>query len=265
MVQATIILTLAIPKTGSMQAVLKLASSNLPRACLLCLLCSLPGRQVEAKDFPEVRASTVFPQMEGTWIASPIVAVGDVDNIVSYGHQVVDRLPGRIPSDLHDLYWCQGDLHVVAVIKGELRGAARKYLWASTAPGCKLVDNNPKLIYHRMKTKFWFLREDGKFLRPTFDYNAYRFYGVFAAWSTGSPLSPRQQLGTLLLTPSATSDSLDDYARYFWNVVDIACELLGKSDCTRRIKNLATLGNPGLRESACAFLKGELQTDCPAK
>lgn len=178
---------------------------------------------------------------------------------------MVDRLPGRISSDLHDLYWCQGDLHVLAVIKGELRGTARKYLWASTAPGCELVDNNPKLIYHRIKTKFWFLRNDGQFLRPAFDFNAHLFDGFFTAWYTRSPLSPRQQLGTLLLTPSANTDSVDDYARYFWNVGDIACELLGKPDCTRQIRKLATLGNPALRESACGFLKGTLETDCPAK
>jgi hypothetical protein len=242
----------------------KWALSIRRQTCLTCLLCSLLG-QAATKDFPEVRVSTVQPQLEGAWVASPVVAVGDVSNVVNYGHQVVDRLPPPTSPELHNLYWCEGDFHVLAVLKGDLREAVRKYLWASTIPGCKLQDNNPKLIYYRMKTKFWFLRDEGQFLRPTFDYNAQLFGGVFAAWSLGSPLSPRQQLGTLLVTPSANSDSLDAYARYLWNVGDTACELLGKTECIRRIRDLQTLGNPTLRESACGFLKGQLGTDCQAK
>lgn len=109
---------------------------------------------------------------------------------------------------------------------------------------------------------FWFLREEGQFLRPTFDYGTYRFDGVFPPWSEGPRLPPRQRLGALLLTPSANSDALDDYARYLWNVGDIACELLGKPDCIRRIRSLQSLGNAALRHSACGFLKGQLGANC---
>jgi len=165
----------------------------------------------------------------------------------------------------HDLYWCQGYFNLVAVVKGDLGSARRKYLWASTIPGCKLVDNNPKLIYHRLKTKFWFLREEGQFLRPAFDYGTYLFEGVFTPWSEGPPLPPRRRLGALLLIPSANSDSFDDYARYLWNVGDIACDLLGKPDCIPLIRNLEGLGNSALEESACGFLNGQLGADCQSK
>lgn len=235
------------------------------RACVLCFVCLVLVQLGAAKDLPAVRVSTVPPQLEGAWIASPIVAVGDVTNIVNYGHQWVQHLPPPTSPEVHALYWCLGDFHVLAVVKGVLRGAVRKYLWASTIPGCKLVDNSPKLIYHKMKTKFWFLREEGQFLRPTFDYNAPRFDGVFAAWSARLPLSPQQQLGTLLLTPTANANSLEEYARYLWNVGDTACQLLSKTECTRRIRYLATLGDPALRASACSFLKQQLGTDCKTK
>jgi hypothetical protein len=215
------------------------------------------------KQFPQVRVGTA--QLEGVWLASPIVAVGEVSHIISYGHQAVSHLPPPTSPEAHDLYWCQGDLSLVAVVKGQLRGSGRKYLWASTIPGCKLVDDNPKLIYHGLKTKFWFLRDERQFLRPTFDYGAHRFEGVFTPWSQGPPLPARQRLGALLLMPSANSDSLDDYARYLWNVGDIACELLGKSECARRIRLLEQLGNPALTESACGFLKGQLGNDLPGK
>jgi len=78
-------------------------------------------------------------------------------------------------------------------------------------------------------------------------------------------LRARRRLGALLLTPAANSDSLDDYSRYLWDVGDIACELLGKAECIRRIRGLEGLGNPKLRESACGFLKGQLEVDCLSK
>lgn len=125
------------------------------RTCIIFATCGmLVTTCVEADpDFPKVRVATVEPNIEGRWIASPIVALGEVNNITSYGHQRVDHLPAPTMPGIHDLYWCQGDFKMVAVVKGELQGGGRKYLWASTIPGCQLVDNNPELIYHRLQTK----------------------------------------------------------------------------------------------------------------
>src|ERR1035438_3336537 len=72
----------------------------------------------------------------------------------------------------------------------------------------------------------------------------------------------RQRLGALLLTPHANTGTLKAYARYLWDVGDIACDLLGKADCARRIRQLAKLGDPLLRKSACGFLKGQLHEGC---
>jgi len=238
---------------------------SLLRTFMICLIGATLGTccgQAE-QEFPHVRVSTT--RLEGVWLKSPIVAVGDVSNITSYGHQIVDSLPAPTMPDLHDLYWCRGYFNAVAVVKGELKERRRPYLWASTIPGCTLVDNDPKLVYHRLKTKFWFLREEGEFLRPTFDYGTYSFGGVFTPWSEGPPLPARRRLGALLLTPTANSDSLEDYARYLIDVGDIACELLGKPECIRRIRSLERLGNSALRESACGFLKGQLGVDCQSK
>ena len=235
------------------------------RMYLICVLgvvlanCSVAAEQ----EFPQVRVSTTLQQ--GVWLKSPIVAVGNVTNIASYGKQTVEQLPAPTMPDLHDLYWCQGIFSAVAVVKGDLKGNHRKYLWGSTIPGCELVDNDPKLIYHRFNTKIWFLREEGDFLRPTFDYETFRFMGIFTSWSQGPHLPARRRLGTLLLTPTANNDSLDDFANYLWNIGDIACDLLGKPECIRQIRNLQELGNPTLRLSACNFLQGQLGVDCPAK
>jgi hypothetical protein len=232
---------------------------------MICLVAIVLGNvcSVAQQEFPQVRVSTTL--LEGVWLASPIVAVGEVSGITSYGHQTVDHLPAPTTPGGHDLYWCQGYFRMVAVVKGEMKEKGGKYLWASTIPGCKLVDNDPHLIYHRLKTKFWFLREEGQFLRPTFDYGTYPFAGVFTPWSEGPKLPARERLGALLLTPSASTDTLEQYARYLWNVGDIACELLGNPECIRRIRRLEGLGNPALQESACGFLKGQLGVGCTSK
>jgi hypothetical protein len=97
----------------------------------------------------------------------------------------------------------------------------------------------------------------------TYDGGTNRFLGLFTSWDEGPRSPARQCLGSLLLTPAANSDTPEDYADYLWNVGDIACELLGKAECTQQIRVIAGLGDAVLRESARNFLKAELGEDCP--
>jgi hypothetical protein len=234
------------------------------RTCLVVLISVFVSWPLDAqRAFPEWRGSNTLPP--GVWKASTIAAVGEVVNIRPYGEQDVESLPWPMSPEVHKLYWCEGEFRAIAVVKGELRPRARKYLWASSLPGCKLWDDNPSLIFHRFKTRVWFLREEGGFLRPPFDGGTYRFIGFFTKWDESSRLPARRQLGTLLLTPEANGDTLEDYARYLWDAGDIACELLGKAECVLQLSALAGLGNPVLRENACNFLKGQMDESCPSK
>ena len=106
------------------------------RCCSIAVVCAslLKTCGGAEQEFPQVRVST--NRLEGVWLASPIVAVGEVSDITSYGKQTLEHLPAPTMPDLHDLYWCQGYFNAVAVVKGELKEARRKYLWASTIPGC---------------------------------------------------------------------------------------------------------------------------------
>jgi len=201
----------------------------------------------------------------GVWKESPIAAVGEVVNIRPYGEQNLDSIPWPMSPNVHKLYWCEGDFKAIAIVKGQLSSPTKKYLWASGFPGCKLWDDNPHLIFNRFKTKVWFLREEGEFLRPTFDGGTDRFIGFFTKWDESRELPARRALGTLLLSPAANSDTLGDYARYLWDAGDIACELLGKAECVRQITALTKLGDPALRENACNFLKGQMDETCPSK
>ncbi len=233
--------------------------SRLNIAGLALLCCALLPSATQQR-FPAWRGSTVLPQAE--WLASPIVAVGEVVNIVPYGRQHVDHLPQPMSQSVHTLYWCQGEFRPVAVVKGDLRLPPKRYLWASGLAGCRLYPDSGDAM--RFKTHVWFLREEGDFLRPTYDGGAHLFLGLLEVWDDSRRISAREQLGQLLLKPAANSDTLGDYARYFGDVADIACELLGATACVDHIRALATLGNPALQEAACGFLKGQFGASCPS-
>jgi hypothetical protein len=198
------------------------------------------------------------------WQATPIVAVGDVDNVSPFGEQTVDHLPPPVIQDLHKLYWCQGDFHPVAIIKGELPNPRKKYLWASVNSGCKLFYGNQQ-AHKQEVTRIWFLREEGKFLRPTFDGGSPNSYGLLTKWVDEPHVLPPEKLGVLLLTPSANSDNLREYAETIWNVADIACSLLGKSECVQRIRGLTALGNSDLRKAACEYLRAQQGESCSSE
>ena len=219
---------------------------------------SLLSAGAPQKQFPEWRGSNNL-LLYGLWEATPIVAIGNVKNVTKFGQQTVDHLPWPVTQDLHKLYWCQGDFDSIAIIKGAL-DAKKKYVWASVNPGCRLFYRDS----HDSKrvTRVWFLREEGEFLRPTFDGGAALFYGFFQRWNYAPDLAPQQKLGVLFLTPNANSDSLAEFASNIWGVADVACSLLGKTECVERIRALAKLGDRSLRVAACEYLKAQQNKTC---
>lgn len=212
-----------------------------------------------------------FPQWRGSrmmsyavWDVSPIVAIGDVVNITSYGEQEVAGLPPPVVTEVHRLYWCRGDFRPRAVLKGKLPASPRKYLWGSPFPGCDSSTDEAHSFRQRLHTKAWFLRVEGDFLRPMFDSGS-TFIGVFPDWDDQSHLSARRQFGTLLLTPAAVSDTLKDYAGYHSEAAYVARRLLDKAEYVRQMRALARLNDPDLQEVACGMLKGELGPECNSK
>ena len=213
----------------------------------------------EAK-LPSPRVSNIL--QFGEWQASPIVAVGEISNVKKYGEQTVDHLPPPTSVSIHKLYWCLGDFHVVAVVKGEIRVPSREYIWATTFRDCNLWPPNSQSADSRAETRAWFLREENGVLRPTFDYGTHKFLGLLTKWEDGPPLPAPERLGVMLLTPSANSETLEDFSKYLWDIGGIACEFLGKAECARRVGDLLSLHSTSLADAACHFLKDELQVDC---
>jgi hypothetical protein len=233
---------------------------------LLCAAVSLVSiTSCGHQKFPEWRGVTPYRFPYAAWEASSIVAVGEMRNVNLYGKQTADHFPAPMSPLVHRLYWCVAEFNAAAVIKGERPSAAKRYLWAQVSPGCNLWlwPDNPRAVDRGFQTQAWFLREDGEFLRPPVDSGMYKYLGLLTKWKdVPSTTEARRELGTLLLRPSANSDNLDDYAQYLGNVIDIACELLPKTDCAAQVRRLADMGNPRLREEACGLLKGELEQDC---
>jgi hypothetical protein len=227
-------------------------------AAVVCLFWVPIG--VEAQQwFPQPRGSNVG--LPSDWADATIVAVGKVVHVRSYGTQAVSHLPFPAPSWVHELYWCVGDFSAQAVVKGSLDAAPLRYLYLSS-PDCAVTNDTSPDWGDEAKTRVFFLRVEGGFLRPVFDYGTHKYLGLLTRWDQGPNLPARQRLGALLLTPHANNGTLKDYAEYLWYVGDIACDLLGKADCTRRIRKLAKLGNPLLRRNACGFLQGQLDEGC---
>src|SRR5690242_106406 len=102
---------------------------------LVIAVCAVSGA-CASQTFPEWRGSNL--EIAGAWKESPIVAVGDVTNVAPYGEEKVGTLPWPMSPEVHTLYWCTGDFRLTAIVKGELHTRARKYLWASSQPGCKI-------------------------------------------------------------------------------------------------------------------------------
>jgi hypothetical protein len=214
---------------------------SVPRshAYLTIWLLFAVGCAARAQEFPEWQGGGVSVDIE--WERATIVAVGNVDNVTFYGEQKVNGLPWPGSVGVEKLYWCQGDFHVTALLKGSLT-KVEKYLWPLPRPGCELYSHNPKMIASRYKTRVWFLREEGGLLRPLYDGGGARaFIGFCAAWAAGDPLPPRRRVGVLLLTPSAdcvtAPGEMRDYINYLWQVGDLACRLLGKEECIRRMRS----------------------------
>jgi hypothetical protein len=232
------------------------------------LLWLVPISSCGHQKFPEWRGVAPGRFNFAAWKASSIVAVGEMRNVNGYGQQTADRFPAPMSPLVHRLYWCIAEFDLVAVIKGQRPSPAKKYVWASPSspsPDCDLWlwPDNPPAIDRRFQMRVWFLREEGEFLRPPVDSGMHRHIGLFTTWQPVSSTSDaRRELGTLLLTLFANSDNLDDYAQYFPDVIDIACELLPKTDCAQQVRRLADMGNPKLRQVACGLLKGELGGDC---
>jgi len=73
------------------------------------LLLAFSGQMYAERHFPPPRVGTAG--IVGEWSQSPIVAIGEIDRIWSYGHHTIAALPPPASPEVHNLNWCVGDFH----------------------------------------------------------------------------------------------------------------------------------------------------------
>jgi hypothetical protein len=114
----------------------------------------------------------------------------------------------------------------------------------------------------RTITRVWFIREEGKYVRPVVDGFGIYFVNFYVPWDESPARDPQEQFGDLLLSPAARGATLAEFADGFFTPAATACFVLGRAPCIERIRSLAKLGEPELQRAACDFLKSEFQVGC---
>jgi hypothetical protein len=152
-------------------------------------------------------------------------------------------------------------LRVDVVIKGNTRVGRRTLAWGQARPDCDArFATNAKNGGEGFTV--WFMREEGEMLRPAVDGGSAVNLTFLAPWNRLAVNPPLRRFATFLLTPSANTASLDEFAEGLWDQAEVACGILGESECKERLRSLARMGSPTLRETACSYLAVEYRTPC---
>jgi len=213
---------------------------------LACLAFPVTMDCLAAQPFPEWRASVFLP-MGSVWAKAPNVVVGVLRNVRPYG---VQDLPNRRPvtdENIKRIYWCTAELDIQLSVKGRVSHleGIRKYVWGYPEPGCRFHDSLGDKSGRELS--IWFIRREGDILRPISDVGtAYRCLLLAPTPDTAGSLT-ESALGSLLLSPEAYRDGVEDMKGNFPAISAIACSLFGKDECVRKLTDL------GNRESQLQF------------
>jgi len=214
--------------------------------------------------FPEWTARPLG--LLGAWDQASLIVVADLQNVRALGSQTITKPPWpSLPNVLH-VHWCEGDLHIYAVVKGSVGPDRRTFLWGQTTTDCDLSTYHGSGVDEQTgaMTRVWFLRQEGKYSRPVVDAGAPLCFTFNVKWDIKSPEKPSQQFARLLLTPDAVASTPVEYAQRFFHFASPACFIMGRDECVHQIKALADRGVPSLRREACEFLASQFHEECSA-
>lgn len=203
----------------------------------------------------------VTKTLVGVWTDASLVVVGTVDKVEAYGVQRVDRLPWPASPGLHELYWCQGTLKVAATLKGDAPTKPALVLWADVKPGCELEGSGIQASSWS-RTKVYFIRKEMP-LPTLINATHFQMYlGLPQEWGEASKPPPRERLGNMLLDPVSNPDRFRRPGEPDWDRWDLACELMGKAGCVRRLNEIARSRDASARAAACLYLDAQQNVRC---
>lgn len=230
---------------------------RIPKLLSPLVVVSILGFAEEA--YPEWRVRQL--SFGGVWADSAIVATGRLFEVRLLGSQSVDRAEWPLTQRVRRIFWCRGDLQVDVLIKGETRVGRRVLAWAQARSDCDARFNSNG-ENRGMGFKVWFLREEGEWLRPVVDGGSTVSMAFLSSWNSIEVNPPMRRFATYLLTPSANTTSLDEFADGLWDQAEVACGILGASECKERMLRLARMSSKPLRETACSYLAVEFKFPC---
>lgn len=227
--------------------------------CAFLLMVASVGCRTQDLPFPHWRPYSM--PLGNVWTMSEVVAVGNVTNIAKMGRQDWNQgVPPGIRAVFKQLQWCEADFVLTEVVKGSFPRAHGKYVWGkiewgNAASECVAYGMPPP----RPATPtylIWFLREEGNLLRPVSDRSRF-YFEVPGEWNTQDSLPPAQKAGLALLK-ELSEDTKDP--GFIGFLGDAACELLGREQCIKRMRDPA--GSETFRRQACAYLEAQGRVTC---
>lgn len=134
-----------------------------PIACTLAALMTLQSCAGSLPGRVEVPVSQSRIPIETLWKTASLVATGRLSDIRRFGFS-------SRRADGITLYPCRGNFRVARPLKGSETLAGNPVLWYSYSTDCQ---TGPFLLQmNSEKERVWFLRIDGKWLRPIVDNSA---------------------------------------------------------------------------------------------
>jgi hypothetical protein len=197
------------------------------------------------------------------WSRAPFVVTGSIARVRRIG---APRLGKNGNSESITVYPCEAEFLPSIVIKGQAQDANRKLLWFSYFPSCAFGHRPEETI--GQVDRIWFLRVDGKWLRPVAD-NAAPFLGLFQRFSPDHDDSEslRRALVGQLLTPEAVAKTNRAFVERFDDLFGVACEITTEEICFQILTDRYNESAPDVRAEICRFLAGSFDqcpfSDCP--
>jgi hypothetical protein len=213
----------------------------------------LPARSVAAGNL----------QLIDLWSRAALVVTGSVAHVNRIG---VPRLGKNVNSESITVYPCEAEFSPSIVVKGHAEDANRKLLWFSYFPNCAFPYRPEDTV--GQVDRIWFLRVDGRWLRPVAD-NAAPFLGLFQPFSPNNDDSEsiRRALIRQLLTPEAVARTNREFAEHFFDLFGVACEITTEQMCFQILSERYKESAPEVRAEICRFLAGSYDqcpfSDCP--
>lgn len=223
--------------------------SRLVRLSICVLLTLEQSRRLSAQ--------TQLPQavfrplgLSGSWEEGTLAVVGTVRSA---------SVRGRNWNGIRWLTWCESEIDVRAVLKGEWSGNPAKVLWA----GLDSRDCAPTPAGEG-RIEVWLLRQDGGVLRLVTDGGGITRLFFNATWpkDVTSGVRARALFGCLLLSESAFGPGPKSFSEALVHRGSLAQLILGDARTEAELRNLLKSSSEDVRREACRYLRFQMGKPC---